>query len=148
MLHILISLDQAGAIAMKSFGDRLREARKAAGLTQEQLGFALGVTKSSVSAWENNRETPSFRLLPALRGTLKRSLDELICEHGNAASRVQDTHADYALQAHDVHEQALLTRYRNLPARRREAVLELLKPDKEDLPKTRARSRRAASPQE
>ncbi|WXF85376.1 hypothetical protein WDV90_12300 [Xanthomonas translucens pv. undulosa] len=38
--------------------------------------------------------------------------------------------ADYALQAHDPHEQALLTRYRNLPARRREAVLELLKPDK------------------
>jgi len=113
---------------MKSFGDRLREARKAAGLTQEQLGFALGVTKSSVSAWENNRETPSFRLLPNLRGALKRSLDELICDQGSA--RLHDLPADYALQAHDTHEQALLTRYRNLPARRREAVLELLKPDK------------------
>ena len=49
---------------MKSFGDRLRAARIAAGMTQEQLGFALGVTKSSVSAWENDREAPGFRLLP------------------------------------------------------------------------------------
>ncbi|MFC6841501.1 helix-turn-helix domain-containing protein [Xanthomonas theicola] len=115
---------------MKSFGDRLREARKAAGLTQEQLGFALGVTKSSVSAWENDRETPGFRLLPNLRGVLKRSLDELICGQVQGAARVHDASADYVLQAHDAHEKALLTRYRNLPARRREAVLELLKPDK------------------
>lgn len=130
MLHILVGPVSARPTAMKSFGDRLREARKAAGLTQEQLGFALGVTKSSVSAWENDRETPSFRLLPNLRSVLKRSLDELICGHGQSGPRVHDLPADYALQAHDTHEQALLTRYRNLPARRREAVLELLKPDK------------------
>ncbi|WP_181393102.1 helix-turn-helix transcriptional regulator [Stenotrophomonas sp. HMWF023] len=37
--------------------------RAAAGLTQEQLGFTIGVTRSSVSAWENKRETPSFRTL-------------------------------------------------------------------------------------
>jgi len=128
MLYILVGSVSARPTAMKSFGDRLREARKASGLTQAQLGFALGVTKSSVSAWENDRETPSFRLLPNLRGTLKRSLDELICGQGGA--RLQDMPADYALQAHDTHEQALLIRYRNLPARRREAVLELLKPDK------------------
>ena len=64
---------------MKHFGDRLREARVAAGMTQEELGFELGITKSSVSAWENGRETPSFRLLPELRRQLRRSLDELIC---------------------------------------------------------------------
>ncbi|WP_045737174.1 helix-turn-helix transcriptional regulator [Xanthomonas sp. MUS 060] len=114
---------------MKSFGDRLREARKAAGLTQEQLGFSLGVTKSSISAWENDRETPSFRLLPMLRVVLKRSLDDLICGHAPSV-RLQEASPDYTLQARDPHEQALLTRYRNMPARRREAVLELLKPDK------------------
>ncbi|WP_442683764.1 helix-turn-helix domain-containing protein [Stenotrophomonas sp. JC08] len=65
---------------MKQFADRLREARVAAGMTQEQLGFALGITKSSVSAWENGRETPSFRMLPELRRQLSRTLDELICD--------------------------------------------------------------------
>ena len=36
-----------------SFGKRLRDARSAAGLTQQQLGDACGVTDGAVSAWEN-----------------------------------------------------------------------------------------------
>ena len=116
---------------MKRFADRLREARVAAGLTQEQLGFTLGVTKSSVSAWENGRETPAFKLLPRLRHALKRSLDELVC----GTSGVGEADAAYATttaddRARDTKERALLHRYRNLPAARRAALLELLKPAK------------------
>lgn len=99
----------------------------AVGLTQEQLGFALGVTKSSVSAWENGRETPGFRLLPALRSTLNRSLDELISgmppDTGLAAGG-----GEAGLAARNEKERALLLRYRALPASRRLAVLELIKP--------------------
>ena len=40
---------------MKRFSDPLREAHVATGLTPEQLGFALEITKSSVSAEENGR---------------------------------------------------------------------------------------------
>lgn len=114
---------------MSSFADRLREARIAAGLTQEQLGFALGVTKSSVSAWENGRETPGFRLLPELRRTLQRSLDDLICGQtlGVRSERGDYDPGTHPLQARDSTEEALLTRYRRLNARKREAVLELLK---------------------
>lgn len=117
----------------KSFAGRLRQARIAAGLTQEQLGFVLGVTKSSVSAWENGRETPGFRLLPQLREALGRPLDELIC--GPAATTgVRSDAAPYAadrsdLRARSQGEQALLLRYRSLPARRRDALLELLRPE-------------------
>lgn len=116
---------------MKSFGDRMRTARIATGMTQEQLGFALGVTKSSVSAWENNRETPGFRLLPSLRTELRCSLDELIC--GLAA--VSPASRDAVREAPELYvgsqeERTLLIRYRALPPRRREAVLELLKPAK------------------
>ncbi|HEY0179019.1 MAG TPA: helix-turn-helix transcriptional regulator [Dokdonella sp.] len=114
---------------MKRFADRLREARVAAGLTQEQLGFILGVTKSSVSAWENGRETPSFRVLPHLRSAVKRSLDELIC----GALRAGDESAKYVtddttLAARDAKERALLLRYRSLSAKRRAALLEFIKP--------------------
>jgi transcriptional regulator with XRE-family HTH domain len=35
-------------------------ARKKAGLTQTQLGDAVGVGKQNVSAWENARHEPSF----------------------------------------------------------------------------------------
>lgn len=115
---------------MKRFADRLREARVAAGMTQEQLGFALGVTKSSVSAWENGRETPSFRTLPQLRAVLRRSLDELIC----GASAVRDESASYgdaSLKARSREEQALLLRYRALSAKRRTALLEILRPSED-----------------
>lgn len=119
---------------MKRFADRLREARVAAGLTQEQLGFALGITKSSVSAWENGRETPSFRLLPELRRLLGRSLDELICGLAPADARqIGDDVLTYGAGeaspiARNEKERALLLRYRTLPAKRRAALLDLIRP--------------------
>jgi transcriptional regulator with XRE-family HTH domain len=43
--------------------DWIRVARKAAKLTQEQLGERLGMTKGNVSAWENGRHEPSYAQL-------------------------------------------------------------------------------------
>ena len=118
---------------MRQFADRLREARVAAGMTQEQLGFALGITKSSVSAWENGRETPSFRMLPELRRHLGRSLDELICGVAPGDGRIGDEPLTYAAGeaspvARNEKERALLLRYRTLPAKRRAALLDLIRP--------------------
>ena len=120
---------------MKRFADRLREARVAAGMTQEQLGFALGITKSSVSAWGNGRETPSFRLLPEIRKHLGRSLDELVCGIAplDAKQVVGEANQPYIAGetsplARNEKERALLLRYRGLPAKRRAALLDLIKP--------------------
>lgn len=41
-------------------GAWVRECRRAAGLTQAQLGEALGKTKANISAWEANRHEPSY----------------------------------------------------------------------------------------
>ena len=38
--------------------ERIAFVRKAAGLTQEQLGEQLGVTRQAVSKWEPNQATP------------------------------------------------------------------------------------------
>ena len=115
---------------MKRFADRLREARVAAGMTQEQLALELGITKSSVSAWENNRETPSFRMLPQLCRLLRHSLDELICgiEGASPASNPALNIDEASLVARNPRERALLTRYRRLPAGKQDVLLELLKP--------------------
>lgn len=110
---------------MRHFAERLRQLRLAAGLTQEQLGFAVEVTKSSVSAWENGRETPSFRSLPLLKEALGCSLDVLLL--GDPA----DDEAIYkkpAFQARDCNEQRLLAIYRQMPPRQRKALFELLVP--------------------
>ncbi len=41
-------------------GYRVKEARKKKGLTQEQVGNELGVTKVSVSGYENGTRTPTL----------------------------------------------------------------------------------------
>lgn len=112
---------------MERFANRLREARIAAGLTQEQLGFSVDVTKASVSAWENDRETPSFRVLELLPQTLGCSLDHLVCGAGRVSEGQTAYHADHRY-ARDSSEEALLLRFRKMTAARRKALLELIQP--------------------
>lgn len=79
---------------MQTFGQRLRHARESAQLTQEQLGFDVGVSKASISAWENDRERPSFDNLPKLHAALQRSLDHLIV--GDVTDAVQEEPAEWS----------------------------------------------------
>lgn len=41
-----------------SLGDRVRKARRAAGMSQQQLADAIGVKVGSVSSWEADTATP------------------------------------------------------------------------------------------
>ena len=41
----------------------IEEARKAKGLTQEQLAKLVGVTQGAVAQWENGQTHPSFQVL-------------------------------------------------------------------------------------
>ena len=61
-------------------GKRIREARQAKGLSQEQLGEKLGVSFQAVSTWETGRFIPDSDHLPALSGELDLSLDALFAE--------------------------------------------------------------------
>lgn len=110
---------------MAGFPERFKAARLRLGLTQEQLGFELDLTKASVSAWENGREAPSFRLLPQIRAILEVSLDELIC--GDQAARDSAAPgAEPGISTRSEAEVQLLKAYRRLPARRRKALLDML----------------------
>lgn len=51
---------------MPFLSDRLAEARVAAGLTQQQLADALGVSKPRVSEWERGHTEPRASRLPAV----------------------------------------------------------------------------------
>lgn len=54
------------------FGDRLRELRAAAGLSQEQLAERAGLSQGSIALYEGGSSVPSWdavlRLSDALRG--------------------------------------------------------------------------------
>ena len=52
------------------FGEKIRQARKHAGLTQRQLAQLLEVSNTSVSNWEKNLSRPDADLIQALCGIL------------------------------------------------------------------------------
>ena len=67
-------------------GPRLREARKSAGLSPEQLAVNIGRSFYSVREWELGRVTPSVTTLAALADTLVRPVDDFLDEEvANAA---------------------------------------------------------------
>lgn len=45
------------------FAENLKKLRKEKNLNQTQLGAIFGVTKVTISAWENNRQEPDFATL-------------------------------------------------------------------------------------
>ncbi len=61
-------------------GKRIRAARKAGKMSQEQLGEKLGVSFQTVSTWETGRFLPESERLPALARELDLSLDALFSE--------------------------------------------------------------------
>ncbi len=62
-------------------GNKILECRKKAGLSQEELGNKLNVTRQSVSLWENNQAQPSLENLIALSKIFNISISELCGEN-------------------------------------------------------------------
>ena len=65
-------------------GKRIREARQARGLSQEQLGEKLGVSFQAVSTWETGKFIPDSEHLTELAKALDLSLDGLFAEREKA----------------------------------------------------------------
>lgn len=58
---------------------RIRELRIARNLSQVQMASLLGVTKQSVSNWENNNIQPSVDMLVLIARLFSVSTDYLLC---------------------------------------------------------------------
>lgn len=65
---------------MDRFTQNLRRARKAAGLTQQQLADRLHVTRQSVSNWELGRTEPDFETVGRLAEIFGTSVSSLLGE--------------------------------------------------------------------
>lgn len=118
-----------------TFGTRLRAARSELELSQEQLGARLGVTKTTVSAWESDAKLPEASRLPDLRRVLRRSIDWLfgLEEYGvltqapkaGNTGKISEPPGHYPTQ-HDLHILALLAR---LSDKKQHALFDLLSDD-------------------
>lgn len=65
-------------LSNNSFGTRLAELRKQAGLSQEEFAELLEVSRQSILKWENDRAYPEMARLIFMSDYFKISLDELM----------------------------------------------------------------------
>ncbi|MDD6207297.1 MAG: helix-turn-helix transcriptional regulator [Clostridiales bacterium] len=61
-----------------TLGEKLKEARKQASLSQEQLSEKLGVSRSAVAKWETDKGLPDVDNLKVLSKLLNVSVDYLL----------------------------------------------------------------------
>ena len=113
---------------MDSFGHRLKAGRLAKGFTQDALADLLGVTKSAVSAWENDRETPAFDKLASIRNALFVSLDELVFGEPPRSNYVREDTIQWPMppprdMPNTPEERAMLRVFRSLTDRQRRGLL-------------------------
>lgn len=63
-------------------GETIRQLRREKGLKQEELGRRLGISKQSVSNWENENIMPSVELLARLADCFGVTTDYLLGREG------------------------------------------------------------------
>ncbi len=74
-------------------GQKLKEKRTSAGLSQEALSERIGVSRQTISSWENNRSYPDIGSILKLSDLYGVSLDELLKEDENMRKHVEKTSA-------------------------------------------------------
>lgn len=68
--------------------DRIKALREQKDLTQTELAKLLGITRSSVNAWEMGISTPSTQYIVELAQIFKVSTDYLLCINNSATVSV------------------------------------------------------------
>jgi len=68
---------------MDTIGSRLRELRKEKGLTQQELADAIGLSKSAIVQYENNKRTPNYHAMYKLEGFFDASFQYLSGQTNN-----------------------------------------------------------------
>ncbi len=71
-------------------GNQIQKFRKAQGMTQKELGAAIGVSTQAVSQWENGG-APDVALLPAIADKLGVTVDALFGREGGQVRDMSDT---------------------------------------------------------
>ena len=60
------------------FNEKLLDLRKKKGLSQDEMGYELGVSRQTISKWESGQSYPDFQKLVLISDYFELSLDELI----------------------------------------------------------------------
>lgn len=66
---------QRSALELKALSQSIREMRKQRGMTQAELGIAIGTEQAAIARLESGRHAPSFRTLQAIARATRAELD-------------------------------------------------------------------------
>ena len=73
---------------MIQIGSKIKKLRKEHKLTQAQLAERIGVTKPTVSAYENDSRSPSYEVLVSIANVFNVSLDHLLLDRYDAVLKI------------------------------------------------------------
>ena len=73
--YFIYGEDKLNELYRKEFGARLKAARKAAGMTQQEIARQLGLTQKTISGYESGRLDPSFHIARRLSRILQLNLN-------------------------------------------------------------------------
>jgi len=62
----------------KTLGERLREVRETAGVSQKELSFQTKLSQQAISLWERDERIPNIQACIALANYYNMSLDDLV----------------------------------------------------------------------
>ena len=82
-------------IVKLNIGENIRKLRRERNLTQEQLGYELGVSFQAISRWENSTAYPDIEFLPVLAKYFGISIDELIGYDDGLKDRVWELYGQW-----------------------------------------------------
>lgn len=72
------------------FGEKIKELRTNRGMTQQEMGNMLEVSKQSVSNWENGNIMPSIELLVRISDLFQVSTDYILDRDNNLTLDITD----------------------------------------------------------
>src|SRR5262249_31826884 len=103
-----------------TYGKRLAELRKAAGLTQVELANVLGVPQSNIAFWEQSEKPPRSDVLPAMAQAFGVRLEELL------KVEVEKTTAAKKRNGPTGRVREVFDRVSKLPRRQQEKIVEFV----------------------
>lgn len=103
-------MNGGGRMDYKKLGQRIRIARKAMNLSQEQLSGEIEYSVPHISHVENARTTLSIDFLVKTSNALHVSADQLLCDSLEYADKVYEGEILKALEDCDARELKIITR--------------------------------------
>ncbi len=87
--------------SLNGFGEHIAAARKAKGITQDELAAKLSITPQAISKWERGTGLPDISIFPSLAEALGASVGELFGEKAKETQTIPATYNGLPLVARE-----------------------------------------------